>query len=341
MKKEGLGRKIYYALNSGKNPKFAYYLQNIVRQSWPKSWLNARLEVELSKVECADKDYILERVDYYCKLMPGNYADDSRWQSESVEIGRQPKTKQTVYYYDAMEYARWFDQQLRWILKSGDVDFALDLPSIVKSRPIHGDNSCNVLLNLNKVRHFLFVNDKKSFADKKDVAIFRGKIGQSTGNMNKAKMNRFEFANRFYGHPLFDIGAIGKQYPQWQSHKLTIGEQLEYKFIMSLEGNDVASNLKWIMSSNSIAVSPPLTCETWFMEGKLKPDYHYIEIKPDFSDIEDKLKYYIEHPDEAQKIIDHAHQYVAQFQDKKRERLISLLVLQKYFEMTNNNKTNG
>ena len=77
------------------------------------------------------------------------------------------------------------------------------------------------------------------------------------------------------------------------------------------------------------------------MEGKLKPDYHYIEIKPDFSDIEDKLKYYIEHPDEAQKIIDHAHQYVAQFQDKKRERLISLLVLQKYFEMTNNNKTNG
>ena len=104
---------------------------------------------------------------------------------------------------------------------------------------------------------------------------------------------------------------------------------------MSLEGNDVASNLKWVMSSNSIAVSPPLTCETWFMAGTLKPDYHFIEIKPDFSDIEEKLRYYIDHPDEAQQIINHAHEYIRQFQDAKRERLISLLVLQRYFDLTN------
>ena len=65
---------------------------------------------------------------------------------------------QGMYYYDALEFSRWFDQKKRWILKSGDVDFALDLPSIVKSRPLHEDTRCNVLLNLEKVRHFLFVN---------------------------------------------------------------------------------------------------------------------------------------------------------------------------------------
>lgn len=75
---------------------------------------------------------------------------------------------------------------------------------------------------------------------------------------------------------------------------------MDYKFIMALEGNDVASNLKWVMSSNSIAVMPRPTCETWFMEGKLIPNYHYIEIKPDFTDLEERLKYYIEHPEEAQ-----------------------------------------
>ena len=331
-----LKRKIYYTLHSGKNPKFVYYAKNFVRQAWPKSWLNSRLEHELSKLEQRpDKEYIRQRVDYYCKLTADTPYDREAWEREAVELGRQPMTRQSVYYYDAMEYARWFDQRLRWILQSGDIDYALSLPSVVKSRPIHEDNRCNVMLNLEKVRHFLFVNDRKPFTAKRDIAIFRGKIGQNTGRENQVKMNRYEFARRFYGHPLFDIGAIGRQFPQWQSEKLTIGEHLDYKFIMSLEGNDVASNLKWVMSSNSIAVTPPLTCETWFMEGTLKADYHYIEIHPDFSDVEEKLRHYISHPDEARQIIDHAHEYVAQFFDRDREKLISLLVLKRYLDLMN------
>ena len=126
-----------------------------------------------------------------------------------------------------------------------------------------------------------------------------------------------------------------QQHPEWQRGKLTIGEHLDFKFIMSLEGNDVASNLKWIMSSNSIAVTPRLTQETWFMEGTLIPNYHYVEVKEDFSDLEERLTYYIDHPDEAEAIICHAHEYVKQFFDTKREKLISLLVLKKYFEITN------
>lgn len=81
----------------------------------------------------------------------------------------------------------------------------------------------------------------------------------------------------------------------------TIREHLDYKFIMAIEGNDVASNLKWVMSSNSLAVMPRPTCETWFMEGTLIPDYHYIEVKDDFSDLEEKLNYYIAHPEKRKK----------------------------------------
>jgi inorganic pyrophosphatase len=85
------------------------------------------------------------------------------------------------------------------------------------------------------------------------------------------------------------------------------------------------------MSSNSIAVMPKPTYETWFMEGTLVGDYHYIEIKKDYSDLEEKLNYYIEHTNEALKIIENAHTFVGQFQNKECEKLISLLVLQKYF----------
>lgn len=114
----------------------------------------------------------------------------------------------------------------------------------------------------------------------------------------------------------------------------TLWEHLKYKFVLALEGNDVASNLKWVMSSNSVAVMPRPEYETWFMEGELIPNYHYIEIKSDYSDLEERLNYYIVHEDEALQIIQHAHEYVAQFKNKKREKLISLLVLQKYFQMT-------
>jgi hypothetical protein len=45
----------------------------------------------------------------------------------------------------------------------------------------------------------------------------------------------------------------------------------------------------------------------------------------------------MDHPDEAEAIIRHAHEYVEKFKDKKREKLISLLVLKKYFDFTNKN----
>jgi hypothetical protein len=88
------------------------------------------------------------------------------------------------------------------------------------------------------------------------------------------------------------------------------------------------------MSSNCLAVMPLPKYETWFMEGTLIPNYHYVLIKDDYSDLEERMNYYIEHTDEALNIIQNAHNYVDQFRNKKREDLISLLVLKKYFEKT-------
>ena len=118
---------------------------------------------------------------------------------------------------------------------------------------------------------------------------------------------------------------------------MSVGEHLNYRYIMALEGVDVASNLKWVMSSNSIAVMPRPTYETWFMEGTLIPNYHYIEIKPDYSDLLERIEYYNSHIDEAKAIIRHANEYVEQFRNKRREDSISLMVLAKYFGKTGQN----
>lgn len=320
-------QKLRYTFHSGKNSKPWYYTKAYLRlytPSWLLAWRKNALLKEVKKRN--DYDYIQSRVDYYNKLTTQNLnLNQSRWEQEAIAIKRQPITRQKVYYFDTMEYARCFDGNNKWCVVPGDITQVYDVPSIVKSRPIAGDNKNSVLMKMDKVRHFIFVHDKLSFAQKKDMALFRGKI--------VGKEIRERFVEQFYGNPRFDIGTIDLVKPEWKRPKISLYDQLKFKYVMSLEGNDVASNLKWVMSSNSIAVMPHPNYETWFMEGTLKPNYHYIEVKPDFSDLEEKLDYYTSHPDEAQAIIDHAHEYVAQFKDSKREDIISLMVLDKYFSL--------
>lgn len=326
-------RKIYYLLHNGKNSNLKFFIKGYLREYTPKFFDQWSLDRILRSLdERPDKDDILKRVAYYCKLEADTPYDRQAWDEKAICLRNQPMLPQKVYYFDAMEIARYFDQSLRWTIKSGDITDLMPVPTVVKSRPLGDDNQNSIILKLEKNRHFLFVDDKKPWCEKKPVAIFRGDLGPR-------KENRDVFMNLFADGQsrMVDAASTNRSeaHPEWQKGKMTIGEHLDYKFVMSLEGNDVASNLKWVMSSNCIAVTPRHTRETWFMEGTLIPNYHYIEVKDDFSDLEERLQYYIDHPDEAEAIIQHAHDYIDQFRDLKRERLISLLVLKKYFEITN------
>jgi hypothetical protein len=295
----------------------------------PKWFFQARLRRTLAAASRRkDREYIEQRVNYYNKL-----TGKAKLPVAMPHLSEHKLRGQKVYFFDSYEYTRWFSDSFQWGFCPGDVTYIPEYPSIVKSRPLADNNENSVILKLEKIRHFIFVNDKKSFAEKKNRVIFRGKV--------KGKPSRRQFMEMYFHHPMCDLGDVSKNTTdpvEWQTEKKTIREHLDYKFIMSLEGNDVASNLKWVMSSNSIAVMPRPTCETWFMEGTLIPDYHYIEIKADFSDLEERLDYYMEHTDEAQRIIEHAHEYVNQFKNREREHLISLLVLDKYFKMTGQDK---
>lgn len=312
-------QKLKYKFHSGKNSKPWYYIKGYFRLYTPSFILRMWKEILLCRAKKRkDYNYILERVNYYNKLTERNINFNKEiWEKKAVKIAKQPMTRQKVYYIDSLEYARCFDGNNKWNLLPGDITYVEDIPTVVKSRPIHGENKNSVLLNMDKVRHFIFVRDKLSFSEKKDKAIFRGKI--------EGKKNRIQFVEKFFGNSRFDIGTIDLIKPEWKGEKISIYDHLKYKYVMALEGNDVASNLKWIMSSNSIAVMPKPYFETWFMEGTLKPNYHYIEVKPDFSDLEEKMDYYTAHPEEAQAIINHAHEYVEQFKNKEREDIISLM----------------
>lgn len=319
---------ISYILNSGKNSKMRYFVVEIFHYMLPGCLFRHRLGKLLECVEKRDdSDYIKKRVDYYNKM---NATISLPCEADSIAQHKKRNWHApTVYLLDSHHYLTYFDQHLRFLIKPGDVRDVPQCPSLVKSRPASNDNQNSILLNMDKVRHFLFVKDKIPFAEKKTEILFRGETD--------GKPWRQMFLKMYFSHPMCDVGEVSdknKLLSAFLKQKLTISQSLRYKFIMCLEGNDVASNLKWVMSSNSIAVMPRPRFETWFMEGTLIPNYHYIEICPDFSDLIERCQHYIDHPAEAEAIIQHAHDYVRQFFDRRREKIISLLVLDKYFRMT-------
>ncbi len=308
--------------------KFFYYLKACTILLTPHFILKARKHFFLKKYYSKYNNEDLQfRLNYYNKLKQNKPLTEKATNLANHKLKNVNYSK--VYYFDSYEYTRYFPKNLNWKFAPGDITDLQQEPTIVKSRPISQDNENSVLLKLNKIRHFIFVNDKSKFENKIPKILFRGAA--------HGKPVRQKFIEMYVNNPQCDVKDTAKDSinpKEWQSKHISLKEQLKYKYIMAIEGNDVASNLKWIMSSNSIAVMPRPKYETWFMEGCLIPNYHYIEIKEDFSDLIEKVSYYEQNPEKALQIIKNANQYVKPFKDKKREKLISLLVMKKYFEKT-------
>lgn len=309
--------------------RLAFYTGNFSRYFLPDLLFRLNFRSALRSLTDGERAEIERRVKYYARIPEGAVVDEST----SVNVGdfRYPwhkKHKYATYFFDLFECVRCFPAQCRFSYVMGDVDWNLPSPSFAKARPITQGDSNTVILPLNKVRHFRFISDTRSFRQKKDMIVFR--------NVVRRQPQRSLFLEKFIDNPMCDVGQINRDAadPRFVKPYIPMEEQLDYKFIASIEGHDVATNLKWVMSSNSVAVMPRPRIESWFMEGTLIPDYHYIEVKPDYSDLIEKLNYYIAHPEKAEAIISHAHEYVDGFRDRSRQLLIARMTAERYFRLT-------
>ncbi|OCH52778.1 glycosyl transferase family 90 [Vibrio sp. ZF57] len=311
--------------------KIKYYLSNGLLAWLPSLLLRTSARNLLDKRHHYDESYLKERADYYCKLNTQHEISDK----ESTRVKDFKKTGGSAYYYDLLKVIKCFPKQAYFRYVNGDVINVPEEPSFLKSRPIEGNNTNSVLLKLNAIRHYLFIENDKPYEEKKDLLVWRG-----TGfRPNRRLLLSTHFHNTRCNVGRVDTKDKDPEQLNYVTSAMTIREQLDYKFILSLEGMDVATNLKWIMSSNSLCFTPKLKFETWFMEGKLQGGTHFVEVKNDFSDLDEKMDYYLAHPEEAKKIIENANQWVDQFRDDKREKIISLMVADKYFSHVKINKT--
>ncbi|MDD9156003.1 glycosyl transferase family 90 [Aliivibrio sp. S4TY2] len=306
-----------------KNSKFFYYLSNALRYLLPAFISRMQRSSILKQKEHYNTDELMQRVNYYNKMATTFNLLDS---PSVTSIEKFKKTKGWTYFFDIHSVVRYFPASHNFSYLNGDICTVPEQPSFLKSRPINSNNQNSVILKLNKIRHFKFVNDTKPYAEKKNMAAWRG-VGYQP--------HRLVVIKQFYSHPMCNIGQT-KPYngDVWEKDFMSVEEQLDYKFLLAIEGNDVATNLKWAMSSNSVVIMSKPKYETWFMEGRLEADKHYVEVKDDYSDLIEKMEYYLAHEKEALEIIKNANLWTEQFKDKKREKLLSLMVADKYFHLS-------
>ncbi len=286
----------------------------------PKWLYNA--ERELRSLSHEELRIAEERAEYYCRqplTSAGNIT------AKEFRFPRS-KPRHTGYFFPLRRLLNYFPQDASFNYFFGDVYDDVDVPTLIKARPVGSQNA--TLLPLNAVRHFRFVtDDPMPWADKKPLLVSRNEVHRKA---------RIPFMERWFGHQRTDLGQVnteGGRPELWLKERMSVEEQLAYKFIACIEGNDVATNLKWVMSSNSLPVMPKPTMETWYMEGRLQPGEHYIGLRDDFSDLLDQMDYYLSHPAEAKEIIENNHAWIAQFRNPRLELATALLTLRRYFSI--------
>ena len=208
----------------------------------------------------------------------------------------------------------------QFLYAHGDVQHSTSFPCFCKTRPI--DDKTNIILLLNFKRHWKDVFNlpkiDKPFDKKKSIVIWRG---GTTGN-EKRSGNRFSLIEKWYDVSDFiDVGfsQTSKKKESFKKYVKSykyINKLLQYKYLISAEGNDVSSGLKWMLYSQSVVIMPKPTIVSWFMEDHLVPFKHYVPIKNDWSDLLKMYNWCENNQNKCKDIINNANNYVRRFIDE-------------------------
>ena len=203
-------------------------------------------------------------------------------------------------------------------------------------------------------RHYKKLNDvyryDTQWSHKKDMAIFRGQLTGSRDGYDKDKTDDenchdLKRCRLVYNHA--DSSFIDARLTSTRgrmpdvlngvemlAEKVKINSLLEYKGIIMIEGNDVASGLKWALLSQSIVLMPVPKHTSWCMEELLEPWVHYIPLDDFATNVEERMRWVVDHDEEAQRISERATLWMEDLvfhpDAKEDDRLISEDILRRY-----------
>ena len=198
----------------------------------------------------------------------------------------------------------------RFWVQLGDSIPVLSVPTVTKTRSIA--DKCGVLMPLNYRRHWgtdahITFTLAVPWKMKKSGLVWRG---TTTGYEDSGYVRR-EYVQALSDRYDVKFTRVVQGNDDWITNA-TMGvprsraEQLEYKYVLSLPGNDVASNLKWLMAQNSVVVMPTPKKEGWLMEGLLLPWVHYAPLD-DPAKADELVEWLDAHERECLQMVQHAN----------------------------------
>jgi hypothetical protein len=292
----------HFQIFKGTN-RLNYYLGNGLRCSKEKYLLSLE--------EFKQKSYKHDCVSFFSKEysqslnIPGSYKSDINRFTESIlESG--------------------------YLVLFGDKQLESVLPCFVKTRKLENPNG--ILLPLNSERHWninllnkVLTQDIK-WENKVNSIVWRG---SSTG-YNEKRCIIVQNLTQYFNVGFSQIVQSRSKYQSLLKEKLTIEEQLMNKYILCIEGNDVATNLKWVLASNSVPIMSKPTVESWLMESMLIPFVHYVPVKTDFSDIQSVFDWCLNNDTHCKSIAENGKKYLSNFLDLDQESSLTKEIIKAF-----------
>jgi hypothetical protein len=203
------------------------------------------------------------------------------------------------------------------------------LPVLSKVRIIDNNNTTKaILVKYAYIRHWKILEtfvDNVRWSDKIQEIIWRGNhlVGLDKP-YNRQKILE-KWAN-IYNLRFFPITPNDTYYKNNTNYftdtKLSPNDMCCYKYLLCIEGNDVATSLKWMLMSKSVVIMAPPKIESWLMEGLLKPFVHYVPLLDDYSNLDQMLEWCKNNDRKCFEIVQNANQWMSQFLDKDTELLL-------------------
>ena len=109
-------------------------------------------------------------------------------------------------------------------------------------------------------------------------------------------------------------------------------DQLKHKYILSIEGNDVATGLKWQLVSNSVVFMAKPTTVSFLMEDLLEPFVHYVPVKEDHSDLVEMVNWARRNDDKCKLISEQATAYIDRLWMSEEAKADNIAIVKKLGE---------
>jgi hypothetical protein len=218
---------------------------------------------------------------------------------------------------------------LEFAVAFGDKQPHFEMPIFTKTR--RSDSNFGIILKLNHLRHWGYKDALSAdipWEAKKSDVIWRG---APTGYDGGEKNPRLRLVSKYFDKLNVGFSKLISQAlnydPALIRGEVSIAEQLGHKYIISIEGNDVATNLKWILASNSVPIMTQPRIDSWLMESRLLPFEHYVPINDDYTNLFDMMDWCRANEVRCSSIARNGKVYMDQFSeaiDQEIERRIFL-----------------